>query len=218
MTLRTYTPDDLTKRAKIIDSAILVFARDGSKATVRSIAAEAEVSPGLITHHFGSKEALKAQCDDEVMQRYRQLKLEGIANPLASVNQVLDDTSDVSVMLAYLIRTFLDSGQTAQKLIDQLMEQMRDVMTAALQEGSVKPSRNEEARLRFLASSVFGYALVNFILDPPDDITKAFSLRSSNNEMLLAELEVLTEGVFSDRSVLDAVAAKIGNLQEGKEG
>jgi len=218
VSLRTYTNDDLTKRAKIIDSAIMVFARDGNKATVRSIAAEADVSPGLITHHFGSKEALKAECDDEVLQRYRQLKMEGIANPLVSVNHVLGDASGISVMVAYLIRTFLDGGEAAKQMMDQLVEQMRDIMTAALEQGSVKPSRNEEARLYFMATATFGSALVNFILNPPDDITKAFDLWPGDNEMLLAELEVLTEGIFSDRTVLDAVEARIGNLQQGKEG
>ncbi|MCL2339816.1 MAG: TetR family transcriptional regulator [Actinomycetia bacterium] len=213
-----YNTEDLTKRAQIIDSAIRIIAQDGVQATVRSIAAAADVSPALITHHFGSKDALKTACDIEVMHRYNQLKMAGIMNPLVSINQVFADSDEVSVMVAYLLQTLLGGGPAAQALMDRLLEQMREVMQAAQVAGTIKPSRNEEARLRYLATSMIGAALINFILNPPADPTQAFDLGMGSAENLLAEVEVLTEGIFRDHSVLDAVAAKMGNLQQPKEG
>src|SRR4029077_17883216 len=56
--------DDLTARARIRDSAIVYFGRHGFRsATVRAIAADADVSPALVIHHFGSKDALREACD-----------------------------------------------------------------------------------------------------------------------------------------------------------
>ena len=57
-----YTRTDAeTRRRALIDAAVRVLARDGAGgASVRAIAAEAGVSPGLVTHHFGSVDALIA--------------------------------------------------------------------------------------------------------------------------------------------------------------
>src|ERR1700734_3579299 len=70
--------DDLTARARIRDAAIASFATTGFDATVREIAARARVSPGLITHHFGSKETLRAECDSEVLRQLVEIKLDGV--------------------------------------------------------------------------------------------------------------------------------------------
>jgi TetR/AcrR family transcriptional regulator, transcriptional repressor of bet genes len=60
-----------TRRRSLIGATTRVLARDGAAgASVRAIAAEAGVSPGLVTHHFGSVDALiaatYAQVDAEV--------------------------------------------------------------------------------------------------------------------------------------------------------
>lgn len=50
--------------AVIRDTAMELFARSGeSNVTIREIAATAGVSPGLVMHHFGSKEGLKDALD-----------------------------------------------------------------------------------------------------------------------------------------------------------
>lgn len=63
MTRDSPTPrfDADTRRASLIEAAARVLARDGvAGASVRVIAMEAGVSPGLVTHHFGSIDALLA--------------------------------------------------------------------------------------------------------------------------------------------------------------
>ena len=56
----TRTPAD-TRRLSLIEATTRVLARSGAAAaSVRAIAAEAGVSPGLVTHHFGSVDALIA--------------------------------------------------------------------------------------------------------------------------------------------------------------
>src|SRR5215217_1049449 len=72
---------DLTARARIRDAAVRRFAAEGFGVPVRGIAAEARVSPGLVIHHFGSKEALRAECDEHVLQVIRDAKAGSLAGP-----------------------------------------------------------------------------------------------------------------------------------------
>jgi AcrR family transcriptional regulator len=66
---------DLTARARIRDVAIARFAADGvARTSVRAIAAEAGVSPALVIHHFGSKDALRVACDQHVAALVRERK------------------------------------------------------------------------------------------------------------------------------------------------
>ena len=74
---------DLTARATVRDCAIAVFARDGFAASVRTIAEAAGVSPGLVIHHFGSKDGLRAECDDHVLELTRARNLESLREPAA---------------------------------------------------------------------------------------------------------------------------------------
>lgn len=212
--LRDYDREDLTKKAQILDQAILIFARDGVKASIRAIAAAAEVSPGLITHYFGSKDALKAACDAEIFQRYTAMKMGGLANPAGTIDQLYDDSPAWPIMVNYMMRSFLDGGPTAQRFMDHLIDQARDITQAALAQGMIKPSRDEEARLRFLAAATFGSALVRFILNPPADLSQALSSAGLDNAGLLAEVEVLTDGIFTDRTVLDALEARLARATD----
>src|SRR3954447_19013085 len=61
---------DLTAKARIRDRAIELFAAQGVAATsLRAVAKEAGVSPGLVVHHFGGKDGLCRAVDEAVVQR-----------------------------------------------------------------------------------------------------------------------------------------------------
>src|SRR3712207_8086528 len=66
---RSSADDDLTGRARIRDAAIRRFAVDGFGTSVRAIAADAGVSPGLVIHHFGSKEQRSEEHTSELQSR-----------------------------------------------------------------------------------------------------------------------------------------------------
>src|SRR5690606_12209361 len=82
---------DLTTRARIRDAAIARFARDGFGASLRTIAADAGVSAGLVVHHFGSKDGLRAACDTYVFEAVRDAKTEAVSpeNPDAGPMSLL---------------------------------------------------------------------------------------------------------------------------------
>ncbi|PBJ67354.1 TetR family transcriptional regulator [Mycobacterium avium subsp. hominissuis] len=72
--MTTTDPDDLTARARIRHAALREFGEKGYEgATIRSIAAAAGVSSGLLRHHFGSKQELRQACDDYLVKTMRDL-------------------------------------------------------------------------------------------------------------------------------------------------
>jgi AcrR family transcriptional regulator len=76
------TTSDLTARARIRDTAMALFAREGVAATsLRAVARHAGVSPALLVHHFDSKQGLCAAVDEAVVTRFterlRNVPIEG---------------------------------------------------------------------------------------------------------------------------------------------
>ena len=101
---------DLTARARIRDAAIECFAEEGFGAGFRAIAARAGVSPGLITHHFGSKTALRATCDAEVLRQYRAVKEGALERPSGHVLENLAAPGVPATLLVYLLRAIHAGG------------------------------------------------------------------------------------------------------------
>lgn len=195
---------DLTARARIRDAAIECFAEQGFDAAFRTIAARAEVSPGLITHHFGSKEGLRAECDAEVLRRYRAAKSDGIADPSAHLLAGLTAPGASATVLVYLLRAIHAGGQPAREFLEHLIDEARAVMAEGVASGLVRPSRDEEARLRYLTYQTMGALLVQFITSPqstPEEFVA--SLRSGQQDTILPTLELLTEGLLAERTMLD---------------
>ena len=115
--------EDLTARARIRDAAIRLFAERGiDGTTIRDIAQAAGVSPGLLRHHFGSKEALREACDHYVVDRIVKIKeeilLEGkIASPgfLPSVHPA------ILLSYKYVTRALLDGSPRAAAMFDDMV-------------------------------------------------------------------------------------------------
>lgn len=195
---------DLTARARIRDAAIECFAQQGFDTPFRTIAARAGVSPGLITHHFGSKAVLRGQCDAEVLRRYHGLKTEAIADPSAYLVERLTVPGIAATVLVYLLRAIHAGGPPAEQFLESLVERARAVMAESVASGLVRPSRDEEARVRYLTYQTMGAMLVQFLTTPvgtPDEFIA--SLRATQRETILPVLELHTEGLLADRQMLD---------------
>ncbi|MFI5956226.1 TetR/AcrR family transcriptional regulator [Cryptosporangium sp. NPDC051539] len=114
-------PDDLTARARIRDAALAQFADVGfQKATIRSIAAEAGVSPGLVRHHFGSKEALRDAVDAHVMDQIRDAN--ALVAEAAGEHRFSTAVSPQTMrpFQRYFSRALLDGSPTIAALFDQV--------------------------------------------------------------------------------------------------
>jgi len=195
---------DLTARARIRDAAITRFAEVGFDAPFRTIAALAGVSPALITHHFGSKAALRAECDAEVLRRYHDLKSEAIGGPSAYLVDRLAVPGPAAVVLVYILRAIHFGGPTAAAFLESLLDHVREIMAESAAAGLIRPSRDEEARLRYLTNQTMGAMLVEFLVAPgltPDEFVA--SLVSGRRDSVLPTLELYTEGLLTDSTLLD---------------
>src|SRR3954471_19601888 len=116
-------PEDLTRRARIRDAALEEFAAKGLRgATVRGIAARAGVSPALVQHHFGTKDALRRACDEHVLgyisrEAGATREDEALADP-AYLTEVFSTAPRVQ---RYLARALVDGSPDASRLFDELV-------------------------------------------------------------------------------------------------
>ncbi|WP_063713784.1 TetR/AcrR family transcriptional regulator [Amycolatopsis nigrescens] len=102
--------DDLTARARIRDAALAQFAERGyAGTTIRGIAEAAEVSPALVQHHFRTKDALRAACDEYVIEFiHRQHGVDSVYRAAPA-------------RLRYLARALSDNSPAAGALFDDLV-------------------------------------------------------------------------------------------------
>ena len=109
---------DLTARARIREAALRHFAEQGyERATIRGIARTAGVSPGLLRHHFGSKEELRRGCDEYVSEQLRRINA-----------QLLDDLGDTARgqraakrFRRYIARALADGSATARPIFEEMV-------------------------------------------------------------------------------------------------
>lgn len=150
--------DDRTTRARIRDAAIECIATNGVAGTsVRAVAAAAGVSPGLVIHHFGSKEGLRLACDEHVARLIHERKLAASAagpalDPLASLRQA----GSGPPVLRYLARTLTEHSPQTAALIDALVANAAEQTRRGIEAGILRPSRDEYARAAVLSIWTLG--------------------------------------------------------------
>jgi AcrR family transcriptional regulator len=205
LNVRSVAEEDLTGRARIRDAAIRRFGADGFGASVRVIAADAGVSPGLVIHHFGSKDGLRAACDEHVLRLIREAETEaftksGPAEWLAQLS-VLDEFAPG---VGYLVQPLLAGGALAATLLERMTRDAETYLADAVAGGTMKPSRDPAARAAFLVDVGIGAVLSFIRRHPPVDGDYRATLRRYAEANSLPALELYTEGLLADSSVLDA--------------
>ncbi len=146
--------DDRTAKARIRDAAITCVATHGIEATtVRRVAAEADVSPGLVMHHFGSVDGLRAACDEHVAAIIRQQKREAMAEgPGLDVMAVLREADGRSLadLSGYLARVLVEDTPAVAALVDELVADAEGTLADGVASGSVQPSDDPHGRAAVL--------------------------------------------------------------------
>lgn len=198
--------DDLTAVARIRDAAIDQFGRNGFGTSVRAIATAAGVSPGLVIHHFGSKDKLRRACDDHIAESILEAKTESIqsTDPASWFAQMAEIEAFAPAM-AYLVRTMQSGGELANTLWRKMIDNAEQYIEEGVRAGTIKPSRNPKARARFLAMAGGGGFLLYLQLhENPTDLRRV--LHDYAQEMVLPALEIYTHGLLTDSTMYDAFA------------
>ncbi|MEU0598097.1 helix-turn-helix domain-containing protein [Streptomyces sp. NPDC006393] len=158
-------PDDRTTRAVIRDEALRLFAAHGPEAvTVRQIASAAGVSPGLVVHHFGSKEGLRQEVDQYVLAVFEamlgELTGDGAAellDPGAGASSLSEAFArhlpDDSPLPGYLRRLLLSDTDAGRLLFRRLYDLSRATLDGLAAAGLAAPGADPAVRAALLLAN-----------------------------------------------------------------
>ncbi|RXZ45175.1 TetR/AcrR family transcriptional regulator [Agromyces binzhouensis] len=178
---------DLTARARIVAAALDRFAAHGyDAATMRDIASHAGVSTALVTHHFGTKQALREECDARVAG-FIAAKQDAVA-PSDVLGEVLGTYGP------YLARMLGEGGAASDALFVRLREVARASIDDGAASGWLRPSRDPDAQA--VALVLLGVA--PFLL-----LDRLAAWAGGDAEVALARLAVPLAELYSDGLVTD---------------
>lgn len=199
---------DLSTAGRIRDAAIDQFGRHGFGVGVRAIAASAGVSPGLVNHHFGSKDGLRAACDTHVAEVVREAKSETLQthDPAAWLTAAAE-IEDYAPLTGYLVRSLQSGGELARTLWRRMIDNAEQYLEEGVRAGTIKPTADPRARARFL-SMVGGGAFLLYIQlhDDPGDLRRV--LHDYTQDMMLPALELYSNGLLTDPGLYQAFLAR----------
>ncbi|RZU63555.1 TetR/AcrR family transcriptional regulator [Zhihengliuella halotolerans] len=201
---------DITARARIRDTAIEQIARKGYGVSMRVIAEAAGVSLGLINHHFGSKVGLRTACDDHVLETIRNVKSETVRGGAAATLAALGRMSEYANLTAYCLRAISTGGEVARRFVDHFVADSRTWMAQGVADGTLRPSVDEEARIRMMTLQGFGGMQLYLaqrmgeadVELAPDQINAL--LEDYLGEYGLVTLELYSFGLFATSDIFDA--------------
>lgn len=186
--------EDLNARARIVHSALACFAEHGyADATVREIAARAGVSPALVTHHFGGKAALRAECDARV-ERFVADKRGDDVSPGSILRE------SVQTFGPYLA-TMLDAPtDAAASLFARLHAVARDAVAEGVADGRMRASADPDAQ----AAALVVLGVAPFLLRRR--LGEWAGDEGGGIERVSVPLaEIYTHGLMTEDSLIDAV-------------
>lgn len=202
--------DDRTARARIRDAAITRFAADGVAATsVRAIAAEAGVSPGLVIHHFGSKDALRHACDEHVAAVIRSGKREAMTTgPGLDFLAALRNAKQDIPWTRYLARTLADGSPQVAALIDEMVADAAGYMADGVEAGSLRPTAYPYERAAVVVLWTLGVQVLHEHLERllGVDLTRDPSELADTAEAAAyfgPVLEIFANGLFSEEAAAE---------------
>jgi AcrR family transcriptional regulator len=166
--VRSTTPnEDLTTKARIRDAALVLFPRDGFGATtIRSIAADAGVSPGLVVHHFGSKEGLREACDRHVVARFRETKLAAMQDEnLYSPGFAASAYLMAEPLLRYFGWALARGHPAADDLFDEMLREAIAISNVAVEKGVINDSPDLETRTALQMAMHLGMTVMHAHLE-----------------------------------------------------
>jgi AcrR family transcriptional regulator len=197
----TVQDSDLSARAKIREAALGLFGTSGFGVSLRTIAQAAGVSPGLVIHHFGSKDGLRAAVDESVLAVFLErfdslptdLPADRLSRAMADIfSDVLGPSPDIR---QYLRRCLLDETPAGTTIFDEMVVATRRGLELLERRGGIRSDADPEWRPFQVLSVVLGPLLMEPVMQrnigepayAPDVVRRRTS----------ANLDFLSRGLFT---------------------
>jgi TetR/AcrR family transcriptional regulator, regulator of cefoperazone and chloramphenicol sensitivity len=202
--------EDLTARARIRDAALRLFAERGmERATIRDIARAAGVSAGLVRHHFGSKDGLRAACDSRALDQILRIKEQAILDgQINSVGFMAAAHPTILLTLRYFARSLVDGTPAAGSMFDAMVE-LTEAWLAQNHPGEISDLRGYAAL--FVAMETGLLAMHDQLSRSlgADIFTPAGHLRMSRAKIDFYSCPLLSPDLAAQaRATIDALAAQ----------
>ena len=151
MARKAKTADGGNGKLRLVKVAMRMFAEKGYDGiTVRDISAAADVSVGLINHHFGSKEGLREAVDQHFIEQFEEVlseqrpapvtEDEGLAQSVelteAWINRHIDDWD---LTKAYMRRALLEGSDWGAGLFERFYQLVRTSVDRMDADGQIRP-------------------------------------------------------------------------------
>lgn len=194
--------EDLTARARIREAALEHFARYGfDRATIRSIARTAGVSPGLVRHHYGSKEKLREACDRFAFEMLQRVNADLLANPGATAH-----SQQISRPFGrYVARSLADGSSSGGPIFDELVTMTELWLTRADQSRTDAPKVDRRIRAALVTAMRLGIPLLH------EHVSRSLGtdMFESEGERLiaLALLDIYSHALITDDFATSAAAS-----------
>lgn len=201
-------PADLLPQARIRHAALELFGQQGfDKTTIRQIASRAGVSPGLVMHHFGSKDGLRRALDDWIMELLSNDKGDMITGgQIPDLGTFFVQNPDYIPITAYIVTCMREGGRVAEGLFDLMYDYTEQFFAEGLTAGTLTPPTDLQASAVLLVAYAAGASMLG------DQIARRLGGTDLYDPAVyqryaLASVELLTHGLFADTRFLDAVRA-----------
>lgn len=150
--------EDLTARARIRNAALEQFAEYGfDRATIRGIAHAARVSPGLVRHHFGSKDDLRTACDAYALEALRgyvdqTMTDEGLNDP----RTLGEAWTPLHPFRRYLAQALIDGSEAAGRIFDEMVAMTEQTLRQADKHRPNPPAADLRTRAALMVAMALG--------------------------------------------------------------
>lgn len=143
--------DDRTARARLRDAAISLVAERGSSAlTARAVAERAQLSAGLIRHHFGSMAELVQACDERVVALIREQKTSAMSEGTGFDMLRGLRASDNGEAIRYLADRLTENSDEMDRLVDLVVKDAEEYLEVGVEHGVIHPSTHARSRAALL--------------------------------------------------------------------
>jgi AcrR family transcriptional regulator len=158
-------PGETETRAAILEAATAQFGSHGfDAATIRSIAAEADVDPALVMHFFGSKAELFVAAVDWPFDPAEEVRRVVGDDPAGAGKRLVElfvstwDAEEKRNTIVALLRAAMNQEAAARQLGEFIELEILAPVLAALGSGDA------ELRANLVASQLLGVGIVRYVL------------------------------------------------------